>query len=72
MEEDVRQVRKRESRRVNLLIPVKMHEYYKNKSVETGIPMSYLMATDLYEKVKQDHVIAQMPELLEAARKVKL
>lgn len=55
--------------RVNINIVKGLHEYYKEKSRITGIPMSYLMAMDLLAKAQQDEFVEKFPELMNTIRK---
>jgi len=55
--------------RVNINIVRGLHEYYKEKSRVTGIPMSYLMSMDLLAKAQQDEFVERFPELMETIKK---
>jgi hypothetical protein len=55
--------------RVNINIVKGLHEYYKEKSRVTGIPMSYLMSMDLLSKAQQDEFVERFPELMDTIKK---
>lgn len=46
--------------RVNIKLPKAMHDYYKEKSERTGVPMSSLMYLDLEKVQEQDKAINAM------------
>ena len=65
--------RKEKMKRFSIWIPVAMHERYKKRSEETGIPMTYLMYMDLenYEMLKSanDNMAQAIKLLLESGDK---
>lgn len=56
--------------RVNIRIPIEIHEYYKNKSEKTGVSMSALMYLDLENYLMIKKSTEDLPLLMAQMQKM--
>jgi hypothetical protein len=56
-------------KRVNIKLPLEIHEWFKMRSDKTGVSMSSLMYLALEQHVQQQQLMPYIPELMEQKRK---
>lgn len=57
-------------RRVNIRITEEVHEYFKDKSIKTGVSMSALMYLALEEYMNQRNIINTIPDMMKKAKTI--
>ena len=57
-------------RRVNIRITEEVHQFFKEKSISTGVSMSSLMYLALEEYVSQKNIMNAMPDMMKKIKEL--